>query len=104
MGKSKAVTKLEMFSVLAIFMFFDIFDKNRPLLTSTSRGELPVVQQWVTHLAEIPFFRVNRTQSLPRGSSLLWVHVNRPLATLLSELIYLWNKKIYYLRSIGAEL
>ena len=38
---------------------------------ATSRGRLPVVQHWVTRLAEVTFFHVNRTQKLPRGKSSL---------------------------------
>ena len=38
---------------------------------ATSRGGLPVVQHWVTRLAEVTFLHVNRTQKLPRGKSSL---------------------------------
>ena len=40
-----------------------------------SRGGLPVVQHWVTRLAEVPFLHVNRTQKLPQGKSCL-VHAH----------------------------
>ena len=36
-----------------------------------SRGGLPVVQHWVTRLAEVTFLHVNSTQKLPRGKSSL---------------------------------
>ena len=38
---------------------------------ATSRGGLPVVQHRVTHLAEVTFLHVNRTQKLPWGKSSL---------------------------------
>ena len=34
---------------------------------ATLRGGLSVVQHRVTHLAEVTFLHVNRTQKLPRG-------------------------------------
>ena len=37
----------------------------------SSRGGLPVVQHWVTRLADVTFLHVNRTQKLPRGESSL---------------------------------
>ena len=36
---------------------------------ATSRGGLPIVQHWVTCLAEVTFLHVNRTQKLRRGKS-----------------------------------
>ena len=42
---------------------------------ATSRGGLPVVQYWVTCLAEVTFLHVNRIQKLPLGKSSL-VHAH----------------------------
>ena len=38
---------------------------------ATSRGGSPVVQHWVTRLAEVTFLHVNRTQKLQRDKSSL---------------------------------
>ena len=42
---------------------------------ATWRGRFPIVQHWVTRLAEVTFLNVNRTQKLPWGKSSL-VHAH----------------------------
>ena len=44
---------------------------NFSLPRATSRGGLPVVQDWVIGLAKVAFLHVNRTQKLPWGKSSL---------------------------------